>query len=712
MAKLVIDKVATVYQKLSHLFGISYESNEPNIGLQESRGVPSPAAYFDDPLRESSQHQQYHSDDPSQEMSQPQKYIDPVNGELCTLKVQATSLGSALQPAGNWLRVDVSGHADPIFRLAAWTTGQGHHYANPVYRTLAWLAVLMKAALLSPIYPFIIWQYVNTNNTNQGDRMPLRPLPRPIPHEYPKFLGRCRETPMFAPSNLNVSPPSLNTRSGNEDNELTVVQQRRLYRPRKLFVKNDNSWLEVDGDGLQAERPYIFISYAAKQFERLNDPSGRLVLTEEASKRLKERSIAVAEQNGLDAYWIDFLRAPNQPEATYDVHRFCDVVRGSKLVCVLLAEDADMANSLAMFGKRLWCLPECLLAPKHEIYVQGGGKSEVLDIMQLPVRAWTNSYIDNDGHVVEGKGRKEEFRLLAEHFSGLLDLTPIEKFSVALSAMRALEYFKFQEGDIAYALMTLLSARPAMVSTDSEQQALARLCLSNDSGRLLDRILCVLPAKDDNYNGWFTTDDAFNVNIWDIEPLCQVAGICNDDAIIIDGCHGISINWGTIPEILFKTRKTTMQKIVLCLLESSFLWMYFGFGFLLIQAVILIYILRGGTFVDISLFGQMSLFDQIWMYTGFGLVITISIYLGLSFVGPFCMRWIYGGQIVEVQPQLIGIEGTMTLEQLERLAFGTVGEHGWLEYSASSGRFDPGSVPAGHRVFTLVDTASPHRAIT
>ncbi len=712
-----------VYQKLSYLFRFSHQSNEPNIGLQESRGLPSPSVYLDDPPQESSQDQPHYSDDPNQEILQPQKYISPVNGKVYTLKVQSTSLGGALQPAGNWLRVNVSGHADPIFRLAAWTPGQGHHYANPAYRTLAWLTALMKAALLSPIYTFLIWRYVNTNGSNKAPRMAISSLPRPIPREYPKFLGQCRENPQHAPSNLDVSPASFDTRSGNGDNELvsihTAIEQKRLYRPRKLFVKNDNSWLEVDGDGLQAERPYIFIGYAANQFERSSDPSGRLVLTEEASKRLKERSIAVAEQNGLDAYWIDFLRARNQPEATHDVHRFCDVVRGSKLVCVLLAEDVDMANSLAKFGKRLWCLPECPLAPKHEIYVQGGGKSEMIDIMQLPARAWTKSYINDGGHVVEGKGKKEEFRLLAEHFSGLLHWSPMQQFSVALSAMRALEFFPFQNGDIAYALMALLSKRPAMDPTDSEQQALARLCLSNDSGRLLERILCVLPAKDDGYDGWFTTDDAFKVNLWDIEPLCQVAGICNDDAIIIEGCHGTSINWETIPRILFKTRKTAMKNIVLSLLWPSFLWMYFSFMFLVILAIVFT------TFYMRLVPVGDGLFGQIWNYSGLGLRITTSVCFGLSL--PFCMRWMYGGQIVEAQPQLIGIEGTMPLKQLERLAFGTVGGHRWLEYSASSGRscsrdsqtqtgvpptIDPGSLPAGHRVFTLLDTASPHRAIT
>lgn len=721
MAKSVINKVTTVYQSLSRIFGAAQRSDEPNIGLEESNGLSSPAVYFDDPA---SQYQSPFSDDPNREISRPQKYISPVDGKECPLKVQSTSLGAALQPAGNWLRVNVSGHADPIFRLSTWTTGEGHHSAYPAYRVLSWLAALVKATLLSPIYMFVIWRYANANANGSDNRylMAIQNLPRPIPHEYLKFLGRCQEYPKHTPSNLDVAPASTHNYSGSEGNGLesvyTAKEQKRLYRPRKLFVRNDNSWLEMDGDNLQAEKPYIVISYSANQFQRCTGPSGRLVLTEEASRRLKERAIAVAEQNGLDAYWIDFLRAPDQPEATDDIHRFCDVVRGSKLVCILLAEDEDMANSLAKFGKRLWCLPECLLAPKHEIHVQGGGKSEIIDIMQLPARAWTKSYINDSGHVVEGKGKKEEFRLLAEHFSGLLYLSPIQLFSVTLSAMRALEFFPFQNGDIAYALMALLSKRPAMDPTDSEQQALARLCFSNDSGRLLERIVCVLPSKDDGYEGWFTTNDAFKVNLWDIEPLCQVAGICNEDAIIIDGCHGISISWESIPRILFKTRKTATTRMVLFLLWSSLIWMVLAFGFFLLTAMVFIFAYQKRISTVNSQF-----FNILYYYSALGLRITIGVSLGLSFVAPFCMRWIYGGQIVEVQPHLVGIEGTMPIEQLERISFGTVGGHGRLEYSASSERLcsrdtltrtglsptiDPQSLPAGHRIFTLLDTASSH----
>lgn len=101
--------------------------------------------------------------------------------------------------------------------------------------------------------------------------------------------------------------------------------------------------------------------------------------------------------------------------------------------------------------------------------------------------------------------------------------------------------------------------------------------------------------------------------------------------------------------------------------------------------------------------------------------ITLEIYLLLSFIGPFCMRIIYSGPILEVEPHLIGVEGTMPIEQLERLTFGTATKPGRLEYTAFSGplcsrdphirkgiapAIDPDTLPAGHRVFTLLDTVS------
>ncbi len=716
MAKLVMNKIAAAYQNISFKLGFSLESGDSQIGLAESRPSLIPRTYFDDPSQEPSQDPPRHFDHVTLEGSQPLQHISPSTGEACPLKVQSTSFGAPLQPAGSWIRLNVSGHPPQSLRLSAWVTGEGYHYTHPAYRVLACLATLIKAILLSPAYGYLVWRYASADVRT---RPALHARSRQISHEYPKFVGRCSEYPKHARSNFDVSSANPRTHSGNDNVHFAPMyaakEQERLYRPRKLFVKDGDSWVEMDGDGLQMEKPYLFVSYAANQFQRSEDSSGRLVLTEGASQRVKERAIVVTEQNGLDAFWIDFLRAPNQPEATDDVHRFCDVVRGSELVCILLAEDKDMANSLAMFGKRLWCLPECLLAPKHTVLVQGGGISEMISIINLPARAWTHSYINDSGQLVQGKGKKEEFRLLAEHYSTPF-LSRLQLFSVALSAMRALDFFPFQKGDIAYALMGLLCKRPAMDPTDSERQALARVCLSNDNDRLLERIVCVLPSKDNVQSGWLTTNDSFGINLWDIEPRCQVAGICNDDAIIIDGCHGITIGWESIPQIDFKTQKTASQKLVLSVLWSSGLFLFYGVFFVLI----LVYLVFLSIYVSYIPDGALnSLIKILWWC----IKVSTSLYLSLGFIAPFCLRWIYSGSLAEISPHLIGIEGSMPIDQLERLVFGTVAGHGRLRYSASSTiphsqgntqmhrsermpTIDPQSIPAGHTVFTLLDTVS------
>ncbi len=658
-----------------------------------------------------------YSDNPAQQPTEaplPQQYINSITRRPRPLVVQSLeppSMSQKRQLFGTWKTTKASSNASLALRLSAWVVSDVTRHSNVAIKIAACLEAVLKAGILSPLFAYLTMFPID-NPKPQGYSRKYDSI-ESIPKNYAEFRGECHEYPKH-PRNAIDSAPTRDGHSAAADNRARAVnknEQERLYRPRKLFVKVDSSWEILDGDDAQVEKPYIFISYAANQFGRESDASGRLVLTDAAAMRLKQRAEEVVEGSNLEAYWIDFLRAPEQPEATDDVHRFCDVVRGSEKVCVLLSEDRDMSTSLAMFGKRLWCLPECLLAPGHVINVNGGGKTEIISIMQLPARAWTKSYTDTVGNVVQGKGKKEEFRLLAEHFSGLLTLSRLELFSVALNAMRALEFFPFEDGDMAYALMGLLRKRPSMDPSDSEQQALARLCLSNDSDRIIERMVCMLPVREVGSNSWIGAGDAFGANLWDIEPLCQVAGICHDEAIIVDSSHAAPIEWSLNPRIKFQSRKSKMQRCVMKFVASTGLW----------NAVLIACIALWVSLLIVRLLVVNPPGPEPFIIRFINICPRLATYpcLIVGFFAPFCMSFIFNGAVQEVQPWLIGFQGTMPIENLESIVFGN--HAGRLDYTASSGLLcsrdpltrrgiapviDMDAIPAGHNVFTLVDTVS------
>jgi hypothetical protein len=98
--------------------------------------------------------------------------------------------------------------------------------------------------------------------------------------------------------------------------------------------------------------------------------------------------------------------------------------------------------------------------------------------------------------------------------------------------------------------MGLLRQLPQIDQADSDFQVSARLSLVNDSDMLLERLICMLP-KDQNAP-WLAMDDAWNSNLWDIYPRCQVTGVGHDNTVILDGAFGPSVRWKA-----FQTVKST-----------------------------------------------------------------------------------------------------------------------------------------------------------
>ena len=570
----------------------------------------------------------------------------------------------------------MKGNAPVLLKVSAWAIGMNGDGDNNI------ALIIGKSIVVLPVILFIVaYPLGGAANSNP---------------KYPNFPSRCYEYPKHALNQLDAAPNAPTHVYGVNDDKDKLYkiegEQERLLRPRALMVFRNGYW-ELVEDGSYSGL-YIFISFAAGQYQiPSTEKSGETVLDEAT---IDARARKLAEKLNVFAYWTDYhCRAEFQPEATDDVHRFCDVVRGAHQVCVVLPDTSR--HALIFFGRRVWCLPEVLLSRNHKIlictpdanYSSNVDSMQEVDIMEMAHRSWAVR-LTPDNRIERDIVNEEAFRLLAEHYTGTLTLSRLELIQVALTALRSRDHKEFQRGDIAYALMTLLTKRPRMDPTDSEQIALARLSLANDSDRIVERMACMDQIRAPGSPAWFTFSDDLGANLWDIEPLCQVAGVCHDGSIILDGCHGISIRWKEIPRIYFVNRATWKKAWAGFGLRSGPFWFLLGISFAGI----------GGPYRGIGAFFLLV-----------GIVLLL--------LAPWSVTTLYGGKVWGAKPWLIGFEGTMPLERIEYMTFGN--SIGRFTYTPSSGPYcsrrpderigaDPsmnfGKLPKGYRLFTLIDTVS------
>ncbi|KAL8968055.1 MAG: hypothetical protein Q9183_002643, partial [Haloplaca sp. 2 TL-2023] len=285
---------------------------------------------------------------------------------------------------------------------------------------------------------------------------------------------------------------------------------------------------------------------------------------------------------GLKAYWVDSrCTAPYEQKELHnaDVYRMCDVIRGAEDVLVLLPNFSPKTQH--EWGARMWTLPEALLARKQEIRFCSPDCTKTISKLAMADQVW------DDEETLDGDDQPT--RLLAEHYSNVLTLGRLELFTTALEAIAArTQNGSFSPGDIAYALMGLLLHRIAYSADDTLFQALARLSLANDSDRLIERMVCMFPPptchsqyagrnpKQDKQENLFlalTAPDQYHTQLWDIEPLFQVAGVATEDeTLILDSCRGVSIRWKGFPSMKYKRGYGFRKFIAEVLLRSGAYW--------------------------------------------------------------------------------------------------------------------------------------------
>lgn len=152
---------------------------------------------------------------------------------------------------------------------------------------------------------------------------------------------------------------------------------------------------------------------------------------------------------------------------------------------------------------------------------------------------------------------------------------------------------------------------------------------------------------------WHSMDDAYNAKLWDILPQdVGIAGVGEDDSIILDGCRAANIRWKSFTPVAYARREAWKRWLAKKALRVG--------GLVLIIAIVLL------------------AFEGPIRTAG---VIVLIYSLVLMALSPWLLRLLYLGKFYEQQCWFFGFEGYMDLETIERQIFG--GRLGRMKWTVS-----------------------------
>ena len=609
-------------------------------------------------------------------------YLSSSNYAPRRLIVQATDSVLQQDTDATWRRSKARGNVPVALRMANWAVGPEIRWFNTAWR-LPIVALPLQLLLAFP----------GANAPWEMDD---------FEDKYLEYVGYHWKWPKHAinPLDMRVGPNKY-----QKPNILST--KKRLLRPRQLIVLQDGKW-SVDSNP-SPHLQYLFISWTWSAFstkdEKGNDDGSGL-----------EKVCLMAEymtlQAGLGAYWLDKkCNAPKtEPDLlTADVNRMCDVIRGSKFVALLLPDDADSRKE--EWGERMWTLPEGLLAPGDIRVCIWHGKGDY--------RVSTMGKVEMTSEYWKDESNEAPARILAEHYAGTITLSRLELLSSAITALsHRVSSHDHTGADMAYAFMGLLHYRIEPDDTDDVFQVVARLSLTNDNDRLIERMVSMFPVPTANIRDLFKVFgevDQYKTHLWDVEPRCQVVGVGDEpNTVILNECRAVPIRWKRFPRIPYKRHEGMKKMIAELAVRSGAFWIVTGYSLAL-------------TYAPFFISGANT--DKLYTYLAGIIIIFVGVGLILACLAPHAVHRLFGGQVLESAPYLVGLEGTMPIKQLEKMIFGD--SQGRLTYEPSSTPFDfdnrdpelrigrepdwirdsqpdqasPPIYP-DHHIFTLVDTGN------
>ncbi|KAK5659972.1 hypothetical protein OQA88_13437 [Cercophora sp. LCS_1] len=568
-------------------------------------------------------------------------------GYLRNLIVQCTD--DIFQGPANstWRRTYIRNVSPLKSRIATWVLD----FSNDPESWEDWVIMLLRTVPAAIAMTLCFWEFTTqrVENSSYYAGVPYR------------FHGDAK---VWANPLEDRKPLSLGTNN----------QVYRMLKPRHLcFLKKPHQdelhgisvrevadWEHVEGKS--ANLDYLFVAYSAKQFSD-RSPEDMMALI-----RIAERACRAAK---LPAFWIGSHCMKDPSELENDVYRIADILRGAQKMVIAIGPPVEARASspdqtptdtdtlLRQWGSRMWTFPEVLLSPGDDIIVYTRESPDPplrISKNQFASRVWNDGDGDGGG---DGGTTKDGFPKpipgyydaklsgqLIDHYAGTLSLSRLELAIVLLQCLYARETSEHLPGDQSYALQGLLHLRPRIDRTDSQFQAFARLSLANDSDRLLERYICVLPVSP--AQKWYDMADAYGSQLWDIAPTCQVAAICQDDTVVIDGAHGANIRWKSFYYVAF-TRNFSWGR------WFASIAMEYQFGFFI---------------AAISLFATAAVGRVVNFANILGGLIFLGLYVWIWLSTPRLVRICLGGKLTDVQATLFGFEGYLNAPTVERAIFG------------------------------------------
>ena len=466
----------------------------------------------------------------------------------------------------------------------------------------------------------------------------------------------------------------------------TIEHILQAMYPRQLMVYEEhrNIWYATTNRHYLETAQYVAVSYRQSDF-----PDRERLVGD-----IHDTCLSL----GLKAYWLDFECTGSEiREKNNDIYRIADVFRGATKTLVMIRspqqDEPDTQDAWWSWGSRIWTFPEILLS-KRLYHKVGDAEPVEINLRQLANVAFPDR--EADEILVNAYDMKESItrlELLMKLKEAIWRRTSSQNPGPGVTPQRpnANPGVVPYQAERVYALMGFFPHRILPDIIETEAQALARLSMANDTDRIAERMVSLLPPLQRILPQacWYCDEDIYGAKMWDIEPVVQAAGVTRTGALVLDGCRAAAIRWKGFPRVAFYTKPSFRR------------WLAANF------------VKYWWTFILVGLL-------TVWFLDEFAAVFFVLGSLGFL-LGPFLIAYANSGRTLRTVPWMIGVKGHISADEAELAIYGTVpfGDiPPKIKYAPTASDLvvpDQGNLRKGHprdisradpNIYTLVDTVS------